>query len=320
MLTSFATCPAKFFASTIMGLTHVPSADYEHQAPTALKFGSILHECLQLLYENNLDGALLHAQASFETLHDDGFRTLPLMECILHYVGELLYQPSKANYEIISLEDNFILDLGLPALYCGRIDLKLLDKFTGQRVIQDWKSTSRLSNALFYNMEKDPQITGYIIAEEVASGVPSVGQIVALRVGKLDNYDKYVQGPSKGLYKKENHLVSQRVALTDRARTDWLWFTSRAIRMIMVHLIESFGERAPNRPVAELRAEAHERLQKGDDLWKYWDQRRSACLNYNVLCQYHQLCLRHWHPNAMREYVLDEWTPWKSLKTEEDNA
>ena len=309
MLTTYSTCPQKFFARYVLGLVHQGTST---NAITPLVFGSAVHECLQILYDTGLEAAKTHGTSLLEDKEDNGPRSLHLLSCILEYVDEVIKRPGESNYTLIGQEDNFVVDAGLPALYCGRIDQKLIDRFTGDRIISDWKTTSVFSNNYFANIEKDPQILGYLIADEIMSGAQPVGQIITLRVGKDTWYEKYKRGDKQGMYKNVCHMVSPRVHLRTSAKEDWLWFTKRVMAMIEVNIIESLGRRALETPIEELREGIISDIANGSDIWKYWTQFRHNCTKWGRMCQFHQLCIRRWHPNAIQEYVQDEWTPWEA--------
>ena len=195
-LDCFERCPFKYMLTRCMGLQEPHASPKNYFA-----YGRILHECLPLVYNNTFD----HVWAHFELLWDqegfvgDDLRNKDTAHLLLKNFWEAR-QPDKCPYDIVKLdlpkldivdsvsdgEIPFLVDIGGPLPFAGRIDMPVRLKQTGTLWAMDYKTSQDISTRLFQSFEMHPQALGYPIALSLLTGENVNGLIVeAVRVCKI---------------------------------------------------------------------------------------------------------------------------------------
>ncbi len=194
-LDMFSLCPFKFMLSRCLGVTEKDSTRI------FLDYGKIIHECLPLCYEQELQTVWdkfnnLWSETSYGD--DDDKRNTDTAHLLLenfwlnHYGDACPYEPLKLDITKVETDDiasegevPFLIDIGAHYPFAGRIDMPVRLKANNSIYALDYKTSSEVSSRFFDGFENHPQALGYSLALSVLTNEPVDGFIVeAVRVAK----------------------------------------------------------------------------------------------------------------------------------------
>lgn len=192
-LDSFARCPFKYMLSRKMGLT---KKDRPH---IALDYGTIMHECLPLVYDHPIQDVKNLFDKLWATKNygeEDKKRNTPCAHLLLENFAtartgsNIPYKALKLDIPKLEIEDQltegeipFLIDTGGAYPFAGRIDLPVELTMDGSLWALDYKTTGEMSPRFFDGFENHPQALGYTLALSHLTGKKVNGFIVdAIRV------------------------------------------------------------------------------------------------------------------------------------------
>lgn len=167
-LLTFVRCPRKYFYSK--------SGIFPQQEATALQYGIAMHAATDEGVINGIEAGY----AKFASIWDDGLaddkRNLIRARAQLgHYVhthtgGRSIYNllpPPEGTVQVdrdtSPNEIPFVIDVGLPVPIMGRLDGWCQHRDTGEYWGREFKTTSRISAAMFDSLELNPQLLIYAL-------------------------------------------------------------------------------------------------------------------------------------------------------------
>lgn len=194
---SYATCPRKYFYRYIKNLTSAKGS-------TALRFGSTWHAVLEGYYnsvkQNGWDadnispafalGQKVWDEETGEMEFYDDYRNLE--ECLNSFIEYLEeYQSDKHIKEIISSERIFNIEMKItkeeiklypylgiiPLHFTGKLDLEI--ELSGQRWIEEFKSTGQPIQLQADRLQRSAQILGYTWASKYL-GLDPIGVLISI--------------------------------------------------------------------------------------------------------------------------------------------
>ncbi len=194
-LDTFSLCPFKYMLQRLLGVREKDSTKI------FLDYGKILHECLPLCYDHDLEDIWNHFDSLWAKTtygEDDEKRNTDTAHLLLenfwlnHYSDKCSYECVKLNIDKIQTDDPasdgevpFLIDIGAHYPYAGRIDMPVRLKANNTLWALDYKTSSEVSTRFFQGFENHPQALGYTLALSVLTQEPVSGFIVeAVRVAK----------------------------------------------------------------------------------------------------------------------------------------
>ncbi len=195
-LCEFSRCPAKYLFSRMMGL--VPP----NYAPIALDYGTDMHAALPYCYDGRegLDRACEAFNLGWDK-RPHGFSDMKrnkttardsLMGFIFnHSIEKCQYEVLKFDVkattaDIISPNEiPFLIDIGGKLSLAGRIDLPVLHKTTKTIWVDDYKTSSIITENYFKEFHNSPQACSYTLALQMLTNENVLGLMVeAIRTSK----------------------------------------------------------------------------------------------------------------------------------------
>ena len=152
-MTTFLTCPVKFRNQYVWGW------DYMDE-PVARFFGNVMHEVLDVWYRtHNIESALVELHHLPEKV-DSPAHTRERGEVLMREYVDHWGQDSQ--WEVLDVENEFILPMVNGASYSGRMDLVVRE---GEQIyIVDHKTMSRMGSFLHGAFRPNLQMDGYAYA------------------------------------------------------------------------------------------------------------------------------------------------------------
>jgi len=212
---TFSRCPAMYFFERVLGLVNkdrdMTAPDYgtDFHVIAPLCYGAMSRDEEQQLFEN--------AFSTFEKLRNK--RTVPDTDkkhSLEHSEPRIrnfieLHAKNVCPYKIVKfpftvpegaevISDNeipFIIDIGGPLLFAGRIDFPAELKQTGELFAGDYKTTSEISGRLWECFELNAQAIGYTLGLSHISGKQVTGFLVeairkSVQVSKVECAIHYI--------------------------------------------------------------------------------------------------------------------------------
>lgn len=177
-LDTFARCPRKYFYSAGCGLRKV--AVEGESGGQAMFFGTCIHKAIGRYFSTwDYSASVACFEEEWkETVGDERrnketARMMLLSFCQNHPKGGGLYEPLPPPQTNISIDKGdkisdweipFALDIGLPVPLLGRIDGWCRSRHTGQKRINEFKTSYEISDRLLKGFRRSPQILGYTLA------------------------------------------------------------------------------------------------------------------------------------------------------------
>ena len=187
----FNRCPAKYLFSRLMALENV------NRNTMAMDYGTDIHEALPYCYSmDTLDQAIsIFKQRWLARGHEwDSKRNTDVAESLLtefavHHSRMCPYEvvefpiTAPTNTPISKNEIPFLIDVGGPLPFAGRIDAPVRWKSDGTLWALDYKTSVEVSQRLFNNFTNCPQSIGYTLALTNITGEKVSGFVLeAIRV------------------------------------------------------------------------------------------------------------------------------------------
>jgi len=195
-LDAFCQCPFKYMLGRLMGIQKRDSS------MIALDYGKVIHECLPLCYDNDLETVNDTFDMLWKDLpygEEDKKRNTNCAHLLLanfhanHQPDTSTYTPLEMNVSNVSTTDKasegevpFLIDIGGEYPFAGRIDMPVRLNQTKQIFALDYKTSGEVSERFLNGFENHPQSLGYTLALTELTNEKVDGFIVeAIRVAPI---------------------------------------------------------------------------------------------------------------------------------------
>ena len=275
-ISTFQTCPKKFYYRMIKDLTPLTTAP-------ALLFGKALHMALETYYnntENRLEKAIEAFKANYVDSESDAKRTTANAEKLLRGYAEVY---ANEPFKVLSTEVGFSVPVeygsGKSFLLCGRLDA-LVD-WQGALYVLEHKSTTMLASNYFFQFEMNMQVDGYIYAATQITGRRCLGAIInAMEVWKN------VQKPTAKTKQLSDHYARDPQSRSEHQLKEYC----EDLGLVVEDIIKA------------------EKLNR-------FPRNKQSCFNYNYKCPYWDIC-KYGEDERLIEknFRKERWEPYKQVE------
>ncbi len=194
-LDAFAQCPFKYMLSRLMGINK------REGSHIALDYGKVIHECVPLCYDNDIEMVKEVFDTLWEQLpygEEDKKRNTACAHLLLenfhanHQASNRAYEPlvldvgMKTKDKASEGEVPFLIDIGGLYPFAGRIDMPVVLNQTETLWALDYKTSGEVSERFLNGFENHPQALGYTLALSELTQKKVSGFIVeAIRVAPI---------------------------------------------------------------------------------------------------------------------------------------